>query len=197
MAMNGPACHNCGATEYHRFFPESGLCSACYQFQRKNGRARTEKEHRVKGGSTGICIVCGQTWAATKKRCETCYRYLRLYGKDRTRRHWARPEKCKICGKPETATRRPNAYGTGIVRGRCPGCRHYLSRHGVERPESFWKANSIWCDCGNRATHLRVPLRTMSVDKGVEREELYDLCEDCWRLENEPLQTKGEIKWNR
>ncbi len=183
MAMIGPSCNNCGATEYHHFYKKSGLCSACYQFQLKNGRPRTEKDYRVKGGSTGICTVCGQTWAMAKKRCATCYKYLCMFGKDRTRRHWARPEKCKICGKPEAAIRPPGARGTGIVRGRCPGCRHYLRRHGVERPESFWKTPLGWCECGKPVAHVGVPLKLMTVDRGVEVIEHYDLCATCYGLE--------------
>lgn len=195
--MIGPACINCGATEYYRLYKKTGLCSACYQIQLKHGRSRSEKDYRMQGGSTGICSVCGQTWAMAKKRCETCYKYWKVYGRDRTRRHWIRPEKCKICGKPETATRRRTAHGTNIVRGRCTACSHYYRRHGKERPESFWKTPYGWCECGSPAMHKDVPLKLMTIDKGVEITELYNLCDDCWNLEHEPLLTRGESKWER
>jgi hypothetical protein len=56
--------------------------------------------------------------------------------------------------------------------------------------------NAGICDCGNPATHFDVALNVLTPD-GYQRAEKYDLCEDCWQLENEPLQTKGEAVWNR
>ncbi len=82
----------------------------------------------------------------------------------------------------------------GFKRGRCDLCAKYWRRHKTERPPKRWKR---YCECGNVATHLNTPLKLMTIDKGAELIEHYDLCEDCWELENEPLQTKGESKWER
>lgn len=52
------------------------------------------------------------------------------------------------------------------------------------------------CDCGNPATRIGVPLSFLMANEFVAT-ALYDLCEDCWQLENEPIQTRGEAVWNR
>jgi hypothetical protein len=59
------------------------------------------------------------------------------------------------------------------------------------------KTPRVRCDCGEWATHFGVEL---SVGMGSGRNtasEKYDLCEDCYQLENEPINAKGAAVWNR
>jgi len=46
------------------------------------------------------------------------------------------------------------------------------------------------CDCGHDATHENVPLR-VGQPNGNVKEELYNLCDDCLALENEPVYSRG------
>jgi len=171
-------------------FRVKGLCMLCYNYRKRTGRDRFGEgysEHIPNVHS--VCCNCKQNREIRAKGlCDTCYRYWTKYGKHRTRKHWSRNEECKNCGKPRSAER------WGFKRGRCDLCAKYWRRHKAERPPERWKR---YCECGNVATHLNTPLKLMTVEKGVELIEHYDLCQDCWELENEPLQTKGESKWER
>lgn len=54
----------------------------------------------------------------------------------------------------------------------------------------------VLCDCGHVATHFDVPA-TIICATGLQIAVTYDLCDDCWQLEIEPVLTKGENVWNR
>lgn len=51
------------------------------------------------------------------------------------------------------------------------------------------------CECGNPGMHF-VRLSYLSGDD-KERSDWFWLCDDCYALEFEPVQTKGEAVWNR
>jgi hypothetical protein len=52
------------------------------------------------------------------------------------------------------------------------------------------------CDCGQLAIRLDVPL-TIGTSDGYISTAAYDLCEDCYSLEHEPVQTRWENVHNR
>lgn len=171
-------------------FRVKGLCMPCYNYRLRTGRDRFADGYQAYVYNTQtLCRNCKQSRVIRAKgMCDTCYRYYVTNGKMRTRKHFLRNEECKNCGKPRSAEK------WGWRRGRCDLCAKYWRKHKVERPPKHWRK---WCECGNAATHIGVPLKLMTVEKGIELIEHYDLCEDCWQLENEPLLTKGESKWER
>lgn len=172
-----------------------GQCDACYRFEREKGRKRLPSEKvRVLtvGGSTGRCKRCKLKPAKAHGLCASCVTYYQVRKKDRPLRMISRSEYCKNCGVPRASLK--------FVRDRCPSCyRYWLKYRGADRPSYLWerKAPLGWCDCGHKATHANVPLRWMTVDKEAIRTEYYNLCDDCYALENEPITTKGEATWIR
>jgi hypothetical protein len=172
-------CRNCREVkEIHG----RGLCSPCHRYYLKNGKHRTESVRKMKDGATGRCINCRLGKAVSKRLCAACYRYKSKNGVDRPKRFFLRREECRNCGMPREAIGRNE-----FRRGRCKPCYRYWTRTGENRPAELWNAPLGWCDCGHRATHKDVPLNYMTVDKEAVRTELYNLCDDCYALENEPV----------
>lgn len=165
-----------------------GLCNACYEWQRTRGTQRIpQREWTRQQGQW--CSNCHNRRAYSQSLCVNCYCYKKANGRNRPRYRWA--ESCKVCG-------RPREYRT-FRKGRCRACADHWYRHGVERPAELIAkiAPFGWCDCGQKAVHPDVPLRVMTVDRQVVHTETYNLCQACYDLENEPLQTKGEAVWNK
>ncbi len=184
--MTQATCSNCGELPRVRFYPKTGLCEACYTFQRKHGQSRRPENARTKGGATGLCSNCHQARAIALNLCAACYKHQRRHEKRRTRSLYNRRETCKNCGKPRTKK--------GFARGRCPACAVYWWRNRRERTNSIPPLG--YCDCGQPATHGDVALNLATAD-GYMHTEIYSLCDDCYALEFEPIQTKGEAVWNR
>lgn len=78
---------------------KSGLCEACYQYQRRTGRGRPRYLWRP------ACKICGKPAGARgwkDERCELCRLYRKRYGKDRSAEIVARyaPNGWCECGQP-------------------------------------------------------------------------------------------------
>lgn len=174
-------CSNCQTdVKPSLFLPTLGICHACRVYERRTGRKRAGPSFMA-GGASGICRNCNQSPAQARGLCNSCYKFQRLTGKPRPRKYWARREACKNCGLPREGTRRGK-----LTRGMCDTCDKYRQRTGRNRPAHLWKAPLGWCDCGHRATHANVPLR-IGTGEGYEYDATYNLCDDCYALENEPV----------
>lgn len=175
-------CQNCGDTVPAKLYvPQFQSCNACRKYKLRRGENRPG-HLTVRGGTTGICDNCKQSPAVAKRLCDNCYRYQNKTGKARPRKWWARRENCKTCGMPREGTTRGK-----FTRGMCPTCAAYKKRTGKNRPPHLWKAPFGWCFCGHRATHANVPLQYMTVEQEAVRTGHYNLCDDCYALENEPV----------
>jgi len=143
-------CVNCGAVLVVGK-KRQGLCNACSSFLRKNGRMRTNADIKHKPG--GICTNCKAEVAVTKGLCKTCYNYQNVYGVNRPRRLYSRPEHCKNCGYPLVS-----GAQNGIARpskGLCRRCYEYQKSFKVARPPRLWQKGAYgWCDCGQPAEHI-------------------------------------------
>lgn len=153
-----------------------GLCGACNMFQRRHGRLRTQDDMRLPLNA-GTCRNCHRAPAQATGRCYTCYRYRQRNGRERPRKLYARPERCRNCGKPRDSL----PY---LDKGRCNACRKYWKRHGVERPPELINAPLGYCDCGHKAT--RTLDLTFTTGTGLKVTDTYHLCDDCYQLEIEP-----------
>jgi hypothetical protein len=73
----------------------------------------------------------------------------------------------------------------GIYRkGLCSTCYQYQLETGEMRiPKRKYSRVKNKCDCGQPATHFDVELQTLTVDTGAVRPVVYNLCEQCYRLE--------------
>jgi hypothetical protein len=167
-------CQNpkCGRKATHY---KLGLCNACYDHQRThNGEQRTPQRGWTRNKGQW-CIRCKERRAYCQKKCTACYFYEKKNGKPRERYRWQ--DACTVCGKPREYAK--------YIKGRCKQCYGHWFRTGVDKtPEQIAAVVPFgWCDCGQKATHKDVPLQVMTVDKGVEYEELYNLCDDCWGAE--------------
>ncbi len=152
-----------------------GLCNACYDWQRThNGEHRTPRREWTRNQGEW-CIRCKQRRAYCKHKCTACYYYEKNNGRPRERYRWQ--DACSVCGKP----REYAAY----IRGRCKPCYGHWFRTGVDKtPEMIAAIVPLgWCECGQKATHEGVALTVRTIDRGIEHEELYNLCDDCYKAE--------------
>lgn len=161
-----------------------GQCDACRKWEKVKGYKRlpTEPVRALTiGGATGRCKRCHLRKAKAHNLCSSCVTYFQVKKKDRPLRMINRREYCRNCNVPRLDKK--------FVKDRCPNCYRYFLKWGKERQTHLWekKAPLGWCDCGHRATHKDVPLKYMTIDKEAVRVELYNLCDDCYALENEPV----------
>lgn len=166
-------CHNCGGVSSRGL--QRGMCPACYRFWLRHGKLRN-KENMTRvhpGGNQKTCINCHQDRAMIKEMCMACYQYNFRTGRNRPRRLWI--ERCINCGKPKTGPRT-------IIFGRCMSCYNRWRKYGEEKKVELIK----WCDCGEEAVHFDVKLNYM-LASGCTREEGFDLCQNCYELEQETI----------
>jgi len=136
-------------------------------------------DKRSRSGPRGIkslCKNCKQSAAGDNSRtlCNACYLYFMRTGKRRPKQLWQ--ECCSVCKRPRKEKR------SGSSTGLCSACYKYKWRYGKDRPEHAIKAQAPhgWCECGEPATHVDVILHVLTVDKSLEKEEAYNLCDTCF-----------------
>lgn len=177
-------CKNCGEESLRSL--QRGMCPKCYRFWQRHGVMRSAKtmSRLPPDSNQRSCKNCHEGKAVARELCATCWNYQKRTGRRRPRYLWQ--DACVNCGKPSTGQR-------SLCKGRCKNCYYWWHKYGEDR-----KIESVrWCDCGHKATHFNVPLQLLTVSNKVLTTELYDLCDDCWDLEHEPVQTRGENHKNR
>lgn len=175
-------CTNCGGDSPRSL--QRGMCPGCYRFWYRHGVMKSQETMtRLSPGSNRrLCKNCHEGIAFVKELCRRCYEYQLRTGKRRPKHLWR--DACLNCGKPYNKPR-------DLIKGRCKNCYHHWCKYGRDRDVAI-----VWCDCGQPATHKDVTL-SFTLGTGHTTTEKYNLCQDCYDLEFEPLQTKGEAVWNR
>lgn len=152
------------------------LCNVCYRFYQRNNEMRFGPGYsaRAEYAHDARCKNCKMKRPYALGECRACYQYRRTHGRKRPRSLWMKAERCRNCKRPR------DACGE-FRRGVCNACRKYKERTGLNRPSYLWGAQA-WCDCGNPATHMDVPLR-FTTGTGHDEMALYNFCQDCYDLE--------------
>jgi len=147
-------CKDCGIDKN---LTRGGVCSTCRQYKRTHGKARSaDLIERLETRRHGVrwCRTCGSTDLFIEQRCRPCYRYWKLYNKERPRRKWDKDFCCVVCGFPRKAAMIQKRGRANFYKDKCLACYNYEKRLSKPRPEYLWgKGSKGWCDCGYGAEH--------------------------------------------